>query len=62
MDAVVGGNERIAEVVNGVLHEFVKFLVVVHEIVGITEVDGRFTFKKFIIRSEDVTFIREVGR
>lgn len=59
--SVVGCDEWISEVVNRVLHEFVQFFMVVHEIVGVAEMNGRFTFEEFIICGEDVRFIGEVG-
>ena len=40
VDSVVGCDEWIAEVVDGVLHEFVEFFVVVHEVVGVAKVNG----------------------
>jgi len=40
VDSVVGCDEWISEVVDGVLHEFVEFFVVVHEIVGVPEMHG----------------------
>lgn len=59
--SVVGCDEWISEVVDRVLHEFVKLFMVVHEIVGVPEMNGRFAFEKFIVCSEDVRFVGEVG-
>lgn len=61
VNPVVGCDEWISKVVDGVLHEFVKFLVVVHEIVGVPEMNGRFAFEKLVVCGEDVRFVGEVG-
>mmetsp|Transcript_1879 Transcript_1879/g.2635 ORF Transcript_1879/g.2635 Transcript_1879/m.2635 type:complete len:222 (+) Transcript_1879:807-1472(+) len=47
--AVVGGDEGIAEVVDGELHKFVQLFVVVDEVVGVAEVDGGLSTEEFIV-------------
>jgi len=61
VDSIVGCDEWISEVVDRVLHEFVQFFVVVHEIVGVPEMNGGFTFEEFIVCCENVRFVGEVG-
>jgi len=57
VNSIVGCDEWISEVVDRVLHEFVKFFVVVHEIVGVPEMNGGFTFEEFIVYCENVRFV-----
>jgi hypothetical protein len=38
--SIIGLNEWISKVINGVSHEWIKLLMVVHEIVRVSKVDG----------------------
>mmetsp|Transcript_4274 Transcript_4274/g.10881 ORF Transcript_4274/g.10881 Transcript_4274/m.10881 type:complete len:201 (+) Transcript_4274:1054-1656(+) len=54
VDAVVGRDEGIAEVVDAVLHELVQLLVVVHEVVRIAEVHAALALEQLIVGAKDI--------
>mmetsp|Transcript_27276 Transcript_27276/g.49547 ORF Transcript_27276/g.49547 Transcript_27276/m.49547 type:complete len:359 (+) Transcript_27276:2373-3449(+) len=59
VNTIVGGDIGVAEVVDGVLHEFVELLVVVHEIVGVSKVNGRLALEELIVGLQNVRFVRK---
>ncbi len=55
--AVIAGDEGVAEVVDGVLHELVQLLVVVHEVVGVAEVHARAGLEQVVVCLQDVRLV-----
>lgn len=50
MDAVIRGHVRISQIVDQILHELVQLTMVVHQVIGISEMDAGLMFEEFVVR------------
>mmetsp|Transcript_5001 Transcript_5001/g.9770 ORF Transcript_5001/g.9770 Transcript_5001/m.9770 type:complete len:312 (-) Transcript_5001:569-1504(-) len=59
--AVIGRDEGVAQVVDGVLHEFVQFLVVVHEVVRVAEVYRTLAPEELVVAFQNIRFVGDAA-
>ena len=52
--SVIGGHKGISEVVNRILHELIEFLMIVHQVIRIAEMDRTLPLEQFIVHAQNI--------